>query len=192
MALQRIAIGAFTRLLAATAVLGVATVGAPSAMAAATALSSAQLVDARTLAELIVDAAQQANATRDNLSTPADETRLAIEAAIEATIEGFQGGQADPGVVAEALFLAKAKMLAAGDWCPSNPTSTKPSMKSRAAPELARTCSMSTAFNSIGTIVEGADNGLPASNGGGANPFGPPPPTGAGGSGGTVVYAGVK
>jgi hypothetical protein len=191
MALQRLAIGAFSRLLAAGAVIGVAGL-ATSATAAATALSSAQLVDARTLAELIVESAQQANVTRDDLSTPADETRMAIEAAIEATIEGFQGGQASPGVVAEALFLAKARMLAAGDWCPSNPTSTKPSMKSRAAPELPKTCSMSTAFNTIGTVVDGADDSLPASNGGGANPFGPPPNTNTGGSGGTVVYAGVK
>jgi len=189
MALQRLAISAFSRLLAA-AVIGAAGLTTP-AMAATTALSSAQLVDARTLAELIVESAQQANVTRDDLSTPTDETRMAIEAAIEAAIEGFQGGQASPGVVAEALFLAKARMLAAGDWCPFNPTATKPAMKSRAAPELGKTCSMSAAFKTVGTIVGGADDGLPASSGG-ANPLGPPPSTATGGSGGTVVYAGVK
>ena len=126
MGLKLFGIGALTRALAATVAIGAVGLTATSAYAA---LSSAQLADANTLAELIVNAAQQANATPDNPNTGADETRTAIQDAIETTIEGFQNGEADPGVVSEAMFLAKAKMVGSGGWCPQTLATTKPSMK---------------------------------------------------------------
>ena len=193
MTVNRILNGALARGLASAAMLGLAALGATPA--AARALTSVQLVEAKTLAELIVDATVRANVTPDNPATLKDETRAAIERAIEATIESFRGGRSEPGVVAEALFLAKARLVAGGDWCAVNPSATKPSMKSRAAPELSNSCSMSAAFNTVGTIVQTADNALPASNGGNRNTnnvLGPPPIGATGGAGGSVIYAGVK
>jgi hypothetical protein len=185
--------GAFARTLAATALVGLTVLGATPA--AARALTSMQLVEAKTLAEMIVDATERANLTPDNPATVKDETRAAIERAVEATIETFHGGRSAPGVVAEALFLAKARLVAGGDWCPANPSATKPSMKSRAAPEMAHSCAMAAAYNTVGTIVQTADNALPASNGGNRNNnnvLGPPSLGSTGGAGGSVIYAGVK
>jgi hypothetical protein len=190
MGLKQLGFGAIARALASTAVIGVVGLTATSAAAA---LTSAQMADANTLAELIVNSSQQANATPDNPNTAADETRLAIQGAIETTIESFQNGQADPAVVSEAMFLAKAKMVGAGSWCPQTMATTKPSMKSRAAPELERTCSMSGAFASIITAVQTAQNSPPSSTDSPAQGLAAiPPASGAGGGGGSVTHPGAQ
>lgn len=186
MGLKQLGFGAIARALASTAVIGVVGLTATTAAAA---LTSAQLSDANTLAELIVNAAQQANATPDNPGTAMDETRMAIQEAIETTIEGFQSGQADPSVVAEAMFLAKAKLVGAGEWCPQTMATTKPSMKSRAAPELERTCAMGGAFAQVLTAVQTAQNSPPSATddkGGGDSPIPPGPPNNFGG--GSVTH----
>jgi hypothetical protein len=185
MGLKLFGIGAIARALASVAVVGAVGLTATSAYAA---LTSAQLADANTLAELIVNASQQANATPDNPGTNVDETRTAIQDAIESTIESFQSGQADPGVVSEAMFLAKAKMVGSGGWCPQTLATTKPAMKSRAAPELEHTCSMSGAFASVLTAVQTAQNSPPNATDSPQSQSAIPPATLGGGGGGSVTH----
>lgn len=185
MGLKQVGIGAVVRALASAAAIGAVGLTASSAYAA---LTSSQLADANMLAELIVNAAQQANATPDNPNTAMDETRVAIQSAIETTIEGFQNGQADPGVVSEAMFLAKAKMVGTGEWCPQTMATTKPSMKSRAAPELERTCAMGGAFAQVLTAVQTAQNSPPSSTDGPNSQSAIPPTTLGGGGGGSVTH----
>lgn len=190
MDLKRIGIAALARALVGAVALGGMTLGATTAVAA---LTSAQLADANTLAELIVKAAMQANSTPDNPDTKADETRDAIQDAIEAMIEGFQDGQADPAVVAEAMFLAKAKLVAGAQWCPQTMATTNPSMKTRAAPELERNCALGEAFASILTAVRTAENGPPSAfNDPNSGRSTIPPPSGGGGGGGSATHPGAE
>lgn len=186
MGLRQIGIGALARALLGAAALGGTAFVATSAAAA---LTSAELADANTLAELIVNAAMQANVTPDNPKTVVDETRSAIQEAIESTIEGFQSGQADPSVVSEAMFLAKAKLVGGGQWCPQTMATTNPSMKTRAAPEFERSCALGAAFASVLTAVQTAENSPPSatdSPNAGQSPI--PPVTATGGGGGSVTH----
>jgi hypothetical protein len=186
--MSRFRIGAVSRALALSAAIGLASLTASPAGAA---LSNAELTDATTLAELIVNATLQSNTTPDNPATPNDETRDAIQAAIEATIESFQNGQASPDVVSEAIFLAKAKIVKAGQWCPGTLSATKPSIKSRAGPDYERSCAMAVAFAAISTTVQAARDSAPSDiGGGGPSPI--PPASGLSGGGGGVTHPGAQ
>jgi hypothetical protein len=156
---------------------------------ASAALSATEAADANLLAELIVNATLQANVTPDNPQTPEDETRDAIEAAIQSIIEGFQNGQASPDVVAEAMFLAKARLIQGEKWCPGSLAPTKSAVKSRAGPEREKGCAMAKAFQSISTTVQAAQDNAPSATGseGGAAPI--PPASGMSGGGAGVSHS---
>jgi hypothetical protein len=186
MVVRRNQFRAVARALAASAVLGLAGL---SAAPAAAALSPSDAVDAATLAELIAGATLQANLTPDNPQTRNDETRGAIEEAVQSAIEGFQSGQASPEVVAEAMFLAKAKLMQGDKWCPGSLASTKSAMKSRAAPEREKNCAMGQAFASISTTVQAAQDGAPSATGPGGGQSAIPPPSGMSGGGAGVSHS---
>jgi hypothetical protein len=186
---HRFRLGALARVLAAGAVIGLASLAAPPASAA---LSTTEAADAALLAELIVDATLQANGTPDNPQTLSDETRGAIEDAVEAAIEGFQNGQASPDVVSEALFLAKAKLVKGSKWCPCSLSSTKAATKSRAAPETERGCAMGLAFESISATVQAAQDSAPGAIQGAGGPAAIPPPSGMSGGGGGVTHTAAQ
>lgn len=180
---------ALVRAVTLTAAIGLASLAATPAAAA---LSSTEAADAALLAELIVNATLQANATPDNPQTAPDETRGAIEDAIETAIESFQNGQASPDVVSEAMFLAKAKLIKGSKWCPGSLGSTKAATKSRAAPEAERGCAMSLAFNSIANTVQAAQDSAPSAIDGPSGPSAIPPPSGLSGGGGGVTHAAAQ
>jgi hypothetical protein len=186
---HRFRLTALARALAAGAVIGLAGLSAAPASAA---LSSSEAADAAVLAELIVNATLQANATPDNPQTTPDETRGAIESAVETAIEGFQNGQASPDVVSEALFLAKAKLVKGAQWCPGAINSTKAATKSRAAPETERACAMSLAFSAISNTVQAAQDSAPSAIDGAAGPSAIPPPSGLSGGGGGVTHTAAQ
>jgi len=186
---HRFRLTALARALAASAVIGLAGLAATPAAAA---LSSNEAADAALLAELIVNATMQANATPDDPQTAPDETRGAIESAIETAIESFQNGQASPDVVSEALFLAKAKLIKGAKWCPGSLGSTKAATKSRAAPETEKGCAMSMAFASVSTTVQAAQDSAPSAIDGAGGPSAIPPASGLSGGGGGVFHAAAQ
>ena len=188
MNVSRIRLSGLARALAASAVIGLAGLSATPALAK---LTAAEAADANTLAELIVTATLQANATPDNPQTASDETRSAIQDAVESTIEGFQNGQAPPEVVSEAIWLAKAKLVQGAKWCPGSLSSTKSAVKSRAGPEQERGCAMAAAFEAIATTVQAAQDSAPSAIGGGG-PSAIPPASGLSGGGGGVTHPGAQ
>jgi hypothetical protein len=186
---HRFRLTAVARALAASAVIGLASLAATPASAA---LSANEAADAALLAELIVNATLQANGTPDDPQTSPDETRGAIEGAIETAIESFQNGQASPDVVSEAMFLAKAKLVKGSKWCPGSLGSTKAATKSRAGPESERGCAMSLAFSSISTTVQAAEDSAPSAIGDAGGPSAIPPPSGLSGGGGGVTHTAAQ
>jgi hypothetical protein len=187
MNVSRTRLSGLARALAASAVIGLAGLAATPALAK---LTAAEAADANTLAELIVTATLQANATPDNPQTASDETRSAIQDAVETAIEGFQNGQAPPEVVSEAIWLAKAKLVQGAKWCPGSLSSTKSAVKSRAGPEQERGCAMSEAFAAIATTVQAAQDSAPSAIGGGPSAI--PPASGLSGGGGGVTHPGAQ
>ena len=185
MDVRRYRLGGLARALTASAVIGLAGLAATPALAK---LTTAEAADANALAELIVTATLQVNGTPDNPQTASDETRSAIQDAVESTIEGFQNGQAPPEVVSEALFLAKARLIQGAKWCPGSLSSTKSAMKSRAGPEQERGCSMSQAFAAIATTAQAAQDSAPPSSVGGNGPSAIPPASGLSGGGASVTH----
>lgn len=185
MRLKQLGIGVLARALASSVAIGAVAFSATTASAA---LTVQQRSDANVLAEMIVTASLQANATPNNPNTTADETSLAIQAAIEQTIEKFQGGQADPGVVAEALLIAKSKLMTSGQWCPEAMASTSSSTKMHAKGDLPRGCSIGGAFAAVLSAVQTAQNGAPGATGMGGGPQPLPPLSGSGGGGGGVTH----
>jgi hypothetical protein len=186
MIVSRFRFSAVARALAASAAIGLASLYAAPASAA---LSASEAADANLLAELIVNATLQANVTPDNPQTSEDETRGAIEEAIQSTIERFQSGQASPDVVAEAMFLAKAKLVQGEKWCPGSLAATKSAVKSRAAPEREKGCSMAGAFDSVSTTVQAAQDNAPSATGPEGGNAAIPPASGLSGGGAGVSHS---